>query len=85
MKRIKVMLASIAVVAVVGGALAFKAGKMTQLQVYKLNAQGTACPFFGVYDPTIPGQPSIDIPSATVSSTEPLPNACRQTIKVKAQ
>ena len=55
MKRAKVMLTALAIFAVVGGAMAFKASKASQLFLYQKNAAGTACPKIGLVNPNPSG------------------------------
>ena len=73
MKKVKVILAAIAVFAVVGGALAFKA-KKSALSVYQLDAAKTTCSYISVdFDDaktTIAGAATIaTYPSATTFPT----------------
>ena len=44
MKRVKIMLTALAVLTVVGGALAFKAKKVGQYTLYCTNAADKSCP-----------------------------------------
>ncbi len=50
MKKVKIMLTAITVLAVVGGALAFKAKSYSAACVYSLNGTGTECPLIGLRD-----------------------------------
>ena len=84
MKKARIMLSAITVVAVIGGALAFKANNFTTAKVYKLNAAGTACPFLGLYAPHTSGTPIV-ITKATVSTVQPPTTDCQAATTVQAE
>lgn len=59
MKKVKIMLASIAVLAVVGGAFAFKANTFINHKIYTIpNAQGMCTQLLTSRDLTIEGTPA---------------------------
>jgi prolipoprotein diacylglyceryltransferase len=81
MKKIKIMLTAVAVFAVVGGALAFKAEKFVTLYLYtKLN--GT-CPG-RLFDPWTNGV-SIQFPKATTDPKSAAANICELPYTVQAE
>jgi len=89
MKRAKVMLSAIAVVAVVGGALAFKANKMTGFCLYQ-KTSSTTCPRVGtaIYDQWVSGAGSFTSDNATIVAAANCPAAadvanCTTTVTLK--
>jgi hypothetical protein len=81
MKKVKIMLTAVAVFAVVGGALAFKAAKFTQIALYtKVN--GT-CPV-KLYNPWTNGS-SIQFAKATTDPISAGANICELPFTVQAQ
>lgn len=85
MKKAKFILTAIGVLAVAGGALAFKAHKFTQLKVYKLNAQETSCTFLKSYNPSVVGQPTLTITKATITNAIPALTECVNTVRVRSE
>ena len=85
MKKAKFILTAIGVLAVAGGALAFKAHKFTQFKVYKLNAQETSCTFLKSYNQTVAGQPTVTITKATITNAIPALTECTNTIRVRQE
>ena len=82
MKRVKMMLTAITVLAVVGGALAFKA-KTTSFFVYQLNPGGQ-CHQLGVFD--VGTTPLTDAFATIIDAGEQIdPSNCTTTILVSPE
>lgn len=84
MKKIKVMFTAVAMLAVIGGALAFKSSKLSSFDVYKKSADGLTCPYFGTYDTWISG-PFVTVTNAVVATSQPAVSTCINTLKLKAE
>jgi len=87
MKKVKIMLTAIAVLAVVGGALAFKAKTFGTVAIYKLNAAGTSCPLvastFKTWDNVNPA--STVYTNATTADPGSSTTPCTNTITVMSE
>jgi hypothetical protein len=79
MKKAKIMLSSIAIFAIVGGALAFNSAKFGAIPVYTDN--GATCTFVGNY--TLEPNPSPVV--FTNATTDPNAATCESTITVYAE
>jgi len=87
MKKIKIMLSSLAVVAVIGGAFAFKAAKFTATGLYTYQVIGgvSQCVFSKQVNPDLGGA-TISIASATLANSQPASGAaCLQTTTYQNQ
>lgn len=73
MKKARIMLTAIAVFAVVGGALAFKAKTFTARFLYVPAANGQCTSVKISAKTTVPGAPAIFTSASTASTTAPCP------------
>lgn len=90
MKRVKIMLSAVLVMAVVAGALAFKAKKSVRFCVYTHTAS-TSCPFlttdFSITTPTVNGDPTTIYVTTLDPQVAPCPTTtvCTNTLKITAE
>lgn len=83
MKKAKIMLTAITVLAVVGGALAFKAGNFTDTTLYCTDGANQACDIsFATYRVTIDPEGTTDSFCDVISHTGLLGDVCPP-VKVK--